>query len=171
MSGKGYKYDAELFLEDIEKVFKSKLNNQIALINDEKQNRSPGLNGKFDISPINDDAWYFNHIPNVWSYPQFIVWGLQDVSFQRPQSDASIEKFIAFIEVAITDDGSVPNEQFIYKLLRYSRALQDVANKNFDSIRGYGKLQVEGLSPALVSISDKTLRISGITITASIGTR
>lgn len=171
MAGKGFKYDAELFLEDIGNIFKTNLNDQIDLINDEKNNRSPGLNDKFDIDKVSDKAWYLNHIPNVWSYSPFIVWGLASTSYDSVQEDGALQELTAFIEIALQDTGDKPTQEFIFRLLRYSRALQDVAMKNFDKIRSYGKIRVEGLSPTLVDISDKRLRISGITITASIGLR
>lgn len=171
MAGAGFKYDEELFLEDIEKVFKANLNTVIANINDEKMNRSPGVNDKWELDTIPDEAWYLNHIPDIWSYPTFIVWGLANSQFSRPQNDGAILELTAFLEVAVQDAGDVPKEEFIYRLLRYSRSLREVAIKNFDSIRSYGKLRVDNLSPTIVNISDRSLRISGITITASIGLR
>jgi len=166
-----FKYDVELFLTDIEKIFKANLNNCIDAINLEKQTITPEANDNFNIAHINDKAWYFEHIPSVWSYPQFIVWGIDDIQVLNAQPDGASQKVTVFIEVGIPDDGSIINQSFIYKLLRYSRALQDIALKNFDGVRGYGTIQVETLSPALVSISDKKLRISGINISATFGLR
>ena len=167
----GNKYDVEYFLNDIERVFKANLNDQIDLVNDEKNNRTDTTDDDFTIARIPDDGWYLNHIPEVWSYKQFILWGLEDLQIKRPQPDGAFLEVKAFIEVAIPDDGEESKKSMFYKQLRYSRSLQDVALKNFDKIRGYGKIQVDALSPTLVSISDKRLRVSGITITALIGIR
>jgi hypothetical protein len=166
-----FKYDVELFITDIEKVFKDNLNTCIDAINLEKQTLTPETNDNFNIARISDDAWYFNHIPTIWSYPQMIIWGIEDITILNKQADGASQKVTAFFEVGIPDKGDVINQSYIYKLLRYSRALQDIALKNFDGIRSYGHVQVESLSPALVSISDKKLRISGINISATFGLR
>lgn len=167
----GFKYDVELFLSDIKKIFQANLNDKIDAINLEKQTITEETNDDFAINRISNDAWYFNHLPEVWSYPQFVVWGLGDIEIKNSQPDGAMQEVTAFIEVAIPDRGAPRNEAYIYQLLRYSRALQDIALKNFDGLRGYGKIRVDSLSPTLVNISDKRLRISGISITAQFGLR
>jgi len=167
----GFVYDVELLLTDVKTIFQTNLNDKIDFINLEKANRTPETNDDFAISRIPDRAWYFNHIPTVWSYNQFILWGIESIDIIQGQPDGAKQKVTIFIEVAVPDKGEPINESVIYKLLRYSRALQDISMKNFDRIRSYGSLQVESLSPALVSIGDKKLRISGINISATIGLR
>lgn len=166
-----FKYDVELLLTDVKNIFQSKLNDKIDCINLEKQTITPETNDDFAINKINDKAWFFNHIPLVWNYPQFVLWGIESIDIVQSQPDGARQKITIFIEVGIPDDGRPINESTIYKLLRYSRALQDVSMENFDKIRSYGSLQVESLSPALVNIGDKKLRISGINISATIGLR
>ena len=153
------KYDVETYLTDLKSIFQSNLNNRITAINAEKT----GL----QIPLIPDEAWYFNHIPEVWSYNQFVVWGLNGISLSSSQPGAAIQTVDAFIEVAVQDKGQKVNEQVIYQLLRYSRSLLEVATKNHDRIQGYGNLQLESLSPSLVDISGKRLRMAGINLTAS----
>jgi len=153
------KYDIELFLSDIEAIIKSKLNDKITAVNLEK--------GDSLISSINDKAWYFSQLPSNWSYKQFIVWGLQNIELNAQQNDAHIQTVSVFFEVVIPDGNEAKAEAQIYKLLRYTRCLQEVVTENFDSIRHYGKLQVESLPPTLISVGDKSLKSSGVNISAS----
>lgn len=153
------KYDIELFLSDLETMMKSKLNDKIDAINTEK--------GDTLINNINDNAWYFSQLPTNWSYKQFIIWGLQNIELNAQQNDAHIQTVSVFFEVAIPDGNENKTEAQIYKLLRYTRCLQEIVTENFDSIRHYGKLQVQSLPPTLISVGDKSLKSSGVNITAS----
>lgn len=166
-----FKYDVEMFLTDVRDIFQANLNNQIDYINNEKQNITEETDDNFTINRISNDAWFLNHIPRVSNYPQFICWGLGDTDIIQGQPDGAKQKITVFIEVVIPDRGEVYKESTIFQLLRYSRALQDVSLKNFDKIRGYGNLQVESLSPTLVDISGKRLRMSGVNLSATFGLR
>lgn len=153
------KYDVESFLTNVKTVFQSNLNTKITELNTEK--------GDFDIDQIPTDAWYINHIPKVWSYNTFIVWGISDIPLSNQQPGAAIQTVNLFIEACVQDKGYPVSESVIYQLLRYSRALLEVANENFDKLQGYGKLQLDSLSPSLVDISGKRIRMSGINLSAS----
>jgi hypothetical protein len=166
-----YKYDAEMFLVDVRNIFRANLNDRIDLINTEKQTITSGTEDDFAIDKISDKAWYLSHVPKVMNYEQFVCWGLDDVTIEQAQPDGAKQKITVFVEVVIPDKGEKYRESTIYKLLRYSRALQDIALKNFDKIQGYGSIQVESLSPTLVSIDGKMLRTSGINVSASFGLR
>lgn len=153
------KYDIESFLENIETVFKANLNTKIDQINLEK--------GSNLIENIPDDGWYLNHVPQIWDYKQFVVWGLNSTSMSGQQPGAAIQTVSVFMEACIVDDGAQLDQSTIYKLLRYSRSLLEVTKENYDSLRGYGKLQLDTLSPSLVDISGKRLRMAGVNLTAS----
>lgn len=162
-----YKYDIELFLYDLEKIFKDNFNNKVNQINNEKINDSPIQKDDFAIENINDAAWYFYNIPSNWSYSKFIVYGLSDIQLSAQQYDGHIQTVTVFFEVAIMDEGLEPSKSQIYKLLRYTRCLQEIALENFDKIRHYGKIQVDSLPPTVVDVSGKILKTSGINVTAS----
>ncbi|MCP3684538.1 MAG: hypothetical protein GY861_17875 [bacterium] len=166
-----FKYDVESLLIDVKKIFRDNLNDKIDCINTEKTTITPETDDDFSISRISTSAWYMNHIPTVHSYPQFVCWGLRDIDLEQNQFDGAKQNVTIFIEVVIPDRGEQLKESTIFQLLRYTRALQDIALENFDKIRGYGNIQVDSLSPTLVDISGKMLRMSGINITASIGIR
>jgi len=152
-------YDVEQFLKEAGVLFKAQLNTEINAINIEK--------GDFNINTINANAWYLNYIPGVFSYPEFIVWGLDSVSPTESQNDNFIKTPKIAFEVILIDKGEKTTEQMIYKHLRYMRALESVANKNYDKFHGIAKLQVQDLLPTSFVWSGKILRSAGISITAS----
>ena len=164
------RYDVELLLNDIFKMFQAKLNDKIDEVNAEKAANGEAQDD-FAIININDKAWYLNHIPASWNYKAFVVYGLAGIEANENQNDAFVEKVDLFFEVCIPDKGEKINESQIYKLLRYARCLKDVAIENFDTIRGYGKLQVASLTPTAIEIDGKRLKSSGVTVTASISSR
>lgn len=153
------KYDVEGFITDLVTLFKSKLNDKAAALNTEKSDTL--------LTNINESAWYFHNLPTTWSYPVFVVYGLQNIEVINSQYNAQLQRITVFIEVAITDGGSSESEAQIYKLLRYTRCLQEIANENFDKLRGYSKLTVDSLPPTLVDVSGKILKTSGINVSAS----
>ena len=162
------KYDAERFLYDIEVLFKAKLNTKIAEINLEKANDTEETRDDFTLQTIGDDFFYLQHLPRTWSGRQFVVMGYQNIELQNQQENTAAMKMSVFIEVAIPDVGNSRNKSDIFKSLRYARSLQEIAMENYDSIRGYGKLKIDTLTPTTIAIGNKVLRSSGIVITASI---
>lgn len=163
-----FKYDIELLLSDLEALFKSKLNDKITAVNLEKNTLTDETNDNFNISSINNNAWYFHQLPSTWSYEEFVVFGLQDISIEDGMPLGQIQKVSIFFEVAIVDAGENENESQIFKLLRYTRCLQEVATENFDKLRGYSNLTVDSLPPTLIEFSGKKLKTAGIIISASI---
>lgn len=162
-----YKYDIETFISDIEDVFKANLNSKIDEINIEKQTASPVPEFNWPIENIPDDAWYFFNIPSNWSYSKFVVFSLSGIELLSSQYDGHIQQVSVAVEIATVDEGTQVDQSQIYELLRYMRCLQEIAVENFDKLRGYGKITVESLPPALFDVSGKILKTSGVNITAS----
>lgn len=165
------KYDAELFILDIENLFKSKLNDKIDEINLEKSTLTPETRDDFTLQTIGDDFWYLQHLPTVWTGKQFVVFGFQDIQLREQQEDNAIQEMKVFIEIAIPDRGDRRYHSDIYKNLRYTRALQEIAMENFDKIRSFSKIKIDTLTPTTIAVGNKVLRSSGIVITASITAR
>ena len=157
-------YDTESFLRELETVFKNNLNGRISAINTEK--------GDFSIPEIRDDAWYFQNLNSeVFSYPVFVVWGLEtkpNPNETETQNDNYIEEVKVFIEVAMPDDGDTTSQNTVWKLLRYTRALKEVAFKNFDKFQGYAKTKVDRLEPTSFNLDGNMFRSAGIQIVASL---
>lgn len=156
-------YDVEQVIRDLATMYKSKLNDKITAINTEK--------GDFEIPAINDSAWFLQHIPVTWNYKQFVIYGFENIDSGGTQEDNMVQQSEIFFEVAIPDSNETSSEAQIYKLLRYARALREVAHENYDSLRGYGKITVASLTPTAIEINGKSLKASGVRISASISSR
>jgi len=155
-------YDVESFLTEIETVFKANLNTEITAINTEK--------GDSLITTISDNAWYVNQLPEVHSYPVFIVWGLSNISYEDATNENAIELHEISFEVVLPDEGEQISKGSFLKLLRYVRAFKSVANKNYDKFRGIAKLKVNSLTPLSFVVEGRRYIHAGISVTASFST-
>lgn len=154
------RYDTESMMRDLIAKFQANLNTEIGLINTEKAD--------FTIPTINADAWYLNQLPRTFSYKQFVVWGIEEQPVTDTQPGNRISNFKFFFEVVLTDDGAKESEALVWKLLRYTRALEEVARKNFDMFQGRAKAKTQALSPTTFAINGKLYRAAGIRIEASL---
>lgn|SRR4030043_547671 len=155
-------YDLETFLKEFESVFKTNLNTKIIALNTEK--------GDFTIEQINDNAWYFGNInSSVFSYPQFAVWGIDNTSRERVESqqfDNFIKTIQVYIEIVIADTGELDTPNMMWRMLRYTRCLESIAFQNFDKFQGKAKMTIENLLPTSFEIDGKIFRSAGISLTA-----
>lgn len=155
------RYDSEQFLRDLETIYKAKLNDEITAINTEK--------GDFSIDSIEAEAWYLDRIPKVWSYNRNVIFGLHENPNQvQSQAGNVLKTVLVQFEVLIPDAGAAESEALVYELLRYTRALKQVAYKNFDKFRGRATLMVESLDPVRFPLNGKMVRTGGVTVKASL---
>ena len=157
--------DTELILKETQILVKSKLNPELLLINAEKND--------FTIDPINSNAWIFQNLSEeIFSYNPFVVWGL---SQQPENTDAtesnSVKTCGIFFEVVVTDDGGPVRENVFYKLLRYTRALESVIQKNPNKILSGINFKVANLQPTSFQIDGSLFRSAGINILATYSAR
>ncbi len=157
--------DVEDLTRKVEAFFKANLNTQIGLVNAEK---IADGNTAYSIDDINADAWYLQQLPQVWSYPCFVVWGLSKVTPDAQQEDNHIVDIEWFFEVVMPDDADEDVQTPFYKLLRYARALERVVTKNPDLIQRSYNFKVESLIPATASVAGKKFRTAGILVTTKI---
>ena len=157
-------FDTECLLKATETLFKSKLNDEITLLNTEK--------GDYEIEAINSEAWYFQNLDDqVWSYGNFIVWGMYGNPTQTAtQNNNSMKSTQIFFEVCLVDEGGPISENVFYRLLRYTRALESVIHKNYDKIRSGLKVEVTSLNPTSFDLGGKTFRSAGVLITVAMST-
>lgn len=165
------KYDAERFIKDIEILFKANLNTKISEINTEKNTETPETHDNYTLQTIGNDFWYLQHLPRTWSGKQFIVFGFSEIRLLEQQEDNAVQQMKVFIEAVIPDAGDSRRKGNIFKSLRYTRALQEIAIENFDKIRSFGKLKIDTLTPTSIIVGNKQLLSSGVEITASITVR
>lgn len=154
-------FDTECLLKSTSALMLAKLNAEILIVDTDKAD--------YALDPINDEAWYFQNLDEeVWSYPTFVVWGMYDNPTQTDsQNNNAMKSIQMFFEVCVPDDGGRMEQNVFYKLLRYTRALESVIDKNYDKIRSGLKVQVSSLSPTSFDLDGKTFRSAGILITAN----
>lgn len=161
------RFDTEQVLKAALSVVKLKLNPEITLINAEK--------GDFTLDPVNDKAYYFASMPKgAFNYNPFVVYGfLANPTTESAQPDNSIKSIELYFEIVLVDSGAKDEENIIYKLLRYSRSLEEIFNKNHDKImQGFGNIQVTSLSPTTIfNLDGKIVRSAGVSVTAKITAR
>ena len=154
------RYDTEQFLKDVETKFKSKISGKITALNTEK--------GDFNLDDITESQFFIEHIPQIWNYPVIIVWTINETRQQTRQNDNLLKSIEVDYNVLLSDSGNSKDQSWFWKLLRYSRALADIAHENFDSYQGVTKTQIEDLLPTSWTVSpQKVLRAGGIRIIAS----
>jgi len=156
------KYDTESFLKQLITLLKANLNTQISAINTEKAD--------FSIDTIDDDAWYFQNLnDNVFNNTVFVAYGIEaNAKVSEPQQDNYVKEISVFIEVSMSDDGDTTNENVMWRLLRYTRALEEVVFKNYQKIDSRAKLRVKNLEPTSFSLEGRLFRSAGINVTAAL---
>lgn len=157
-------YDTENLLKATAAKMKEQLNAELAIIDAEKAD--------YTLDAINTNAWYFQNLDSeVFSYANFVVWGLYDNPATTDiTNNTNMKKVEMFFEVCIPDDGGPISENVFYRLLRYTRALESVVQKNYDKIRSGTKLQVTGLSPTSFDLGGKTFRSAGVLVSTTMST-
>lgn len=156
-------FDTEDLLKATESLIKSKLNDELVVIDNQK--------GDYSLDPINDNAWYFQNLHDqCWSYPIFVVWGMYDNPNNTDnQNNNSLKNVEMFFEVCVPDSAGPISQNTFYKLLRYTRALERVIHKNYDKIRSGLKVQVDSLNPSSFLLDeDRAFRSAGILVKAAI---
>lgn len=163
-------YDEEQMINDIETLFKTKLNAEIDCINAEKGSVS---GDPLFIENIPSDKYVFETLSSQLLNYQgfFVVWGLVDTPIGEVQLGNFIEGVTVTFQVATFDDGRRDMSTTLYKLLRYRRALKQVIMKNPDVFRNYAKPLMASLKPDAFPYSNKsTILTIGIDVKASVTT-
>jgi len=135
-------YDEEYMIRDAETLFKAELNNEIALINTEK-------NDALVLDEIPADKYIFETLDErLLNYKGFFVlYGLLDTPLREVSTDNMIEDVTMTFQIGTFDKGEKERSNTMYKLLRYRRALKQVIIKNPDVFRGYAKPLLKSLKP------------------------
>lgn len=154
-------YDIEQLLEDIETLLKATLNNKIAAIEAEKIALGKGIG----LLPVNDAAYH----QQTWSdkilnRSPAIFYGLEDTQSVGSNS-ATLDIYKIFVEVVVSDSGM---DNFTKnRVHRYSRALKEVFQENFDQFP-CTKTNIETVRPISFKIdidSSEEIKVGGVSIT------
>jgi hypothetical protein len=145
------KYDLESFLRDIETYLKANLNDQINLINAEKND--------FAIDTVEDDAYIYQTLNDrVVNYPTTIFYYIDNIASEGIDSATSEEVSIEVVAI-LTD---VQDGLMQYKLLRYLRALKDLFNSGFNKVHYTKKVRIESLVPIEFALQNSSSYVHAI---------
>jgi hypothetical protein len=150
------RYDIEQFLDAIESVLKPALASKITAINSEK-------NDTTTLSSIASGAWFQQTLnKGVASYDPYVLYGITDIETVG-LGPASSKVYSIHIMIMLADEGK---PDIVKRVLRYQRALEEVAHENFDLIRVGLKLKISSLVPVQIEElnSGRELRALGIQV-------
>lgn len=159
------KYDVEQMLDDIEALLKSKLNTKIAAIEAEKLS----LGKAVGLPAVQDNAYFQQSWSDkILNHNPAIFYGLENVSPTGANS-ATVEVYKIFIEVVIVDSGM---DTFAKnRILRYSRAIREVFEENYDRLPWGNRTNIETVRPQSFTIdenSSEEIKVGGVSITTAL---
>lgn len=164
-------FDTEDLIKQAEAVVKTYLNTEIDCLNTEK--------GDTLLNTINDSAWYLQNLDDkVFSYKTFIVFGINPNSkITQALETANIRKVEMFFEVCTSRDSGTNAQNVFYKMLRYTRALEQVFHKYSGKIQSGVKFKVAALEPVTFGIKEspddeiaKPFMTAGVNVSAEYST-
>jgi hypothetical protein len=161
------KIDIESALAEILAMIKAKLNTQIAAIEAEKVLDSAGIPG--GLAAIDDAAYYEQTWSNnILNHPVAIFYGIENVN-AKSLGPETAEEVTYFVEVVVSDSG-----MDVYgpkRILRYSRAIKEVIQNNFDKLIFGGIMKVETVRPVSFKLEEDAsdeIRVGGVSLTLAI---
>lgn len=158
-------YDLECLLDGVEAILKAQLNAQIAAIEAEK---IAGGYPATDVQPVDTDAYH----RQTWSdkilnMAPAIFYGVEDIQTVG-LGPATAEEIKIFVEVVTVDSGM--DDLGGRRLMRYSRAVKQVLEKNWDKIAP-GKCKVSQIRPLNFPVDSNTseeIKVGGVSVITSI---
>lgn len=159
------RYDLEDLCDDIATLLKEKLNAKIEAISNEKADAGKS----FDLPLIGENNYFFQSWDQkIRNTKVCIFYGIAKVDAQGIGPNTS-ESYQLFIEVVYTS--SRTDTKSVQRILRYSRALKEVIEENWDELFSGNKLIVETLVPIsfiLDSNTSEEVRVGGVSIGTSL---
>jgi hypothetical protein len=148
-------YDVEDLFFEIEAIVKNNLNAKIVAVEAEKTAKGKGL----ALEQIASDAFYTQTWDdNIWNKSPAVMIALDTI---RPISNDSLNAQIVPIVVEIilvkgineAADGDTTR-----RILRYSRALKEIIEQNFDNNELRARIKVETIRPTSFRLEEDTSR-------------
>lgn len=154
-------FDIETFLSELETYLKANLNTKITAINTEKGD-SPQL------ASINSDAYFLMTMDEaVANYDPFVYYGIQDI-VSDGIGPGTAKAYTVVVALLFADSAS--DQLNGKRVLRYSRALNEVIDEKYAEISYSVKTKVKSLVPISLSLIDTTnnYRAVGVEIEVTI---
>lgn len=159
--------DAEDLLDDIEETLKAQLPAKIAAIEAEKVAKGKGITG--GLATVESTSYYRQTWNNaILNVSPAIFYGIEDTGSEG-LGPVTKQQFKFFVEVVVTDGG---NDSFgVSRILRYSRAIKEVMEANFDRISNGNRWKVETVRPVAFKMnqdSSEETKVGGVSIITAI---
>lgn len=162
------KYDAENLLSDVKAILVANLNAAIASVEAEKITQGlPATN----LKSIDTTLGYFEQswtIENL-NIKNAIFYGIEE-NQATGIGPATIEAYKVFIEIIHCDSGM--DKLGIKRVLRYTRAIKDVMEANYDRFQTTSnKIKIETVRPTSFKLevdSSEEIRVGGVSIIMAI---
>ena len=136
------KFDAEQLLDELFSIVKANLNTKITKIQTEKAALLGSAN--FEVPTVDDNCWFDSLDDRIANCNPFVYYGINDNSVIEIASAESSDLTV-FFTVVLDYDGE--DVAMYRKMLRYIRALQEIASENFDEISEASNLKVVTINP------------------------
>lgn len=158
-------YDVEDLLDEIETLLKAKLNTKLTQIENLKIAQGKGVGLTLPKYQFSANAYYQqNWSDKILSRSPAIFYGLETIQATGSGS-ATLELYKIFVEVVMVDNGMDANGK--RRLLRYSRAIREVFQENYDALSWNTKTNIETVRPLSFTIDGNTseeIRVGGVSI-------
>jgi hypothetical protein len=155
-------YDVERLLTDLKDILTTKLNAKLTDISNEKTT----LGVPLDLPQIGVDGFFFQTWDDaILNQKVGILYGLKE-SIADGAWSSTAEKVTLFVEVYYPnpmnekDDGSG-----VRRILRYTRALKEIMQENFDENEIRSKIKVKTIAPLSFRLEQDTsadIKVGGI---------
>lgn len=155
------KYDVESFVKQTVAILKAGLPAEIAAINAEKAD-------DITLECPDNSGWCFQNLnEDFFNFEPFVIYVIEDASISQAFKGANAKTISLTIEIGFTDSGLNPND-ITWKLLRYSRAIEDTFSKNYQKFDSAVDVSIGALSPLSVVVKGKTIFSAGVRVSASL---
>ena len=159
------RYDIEDMMDDIESLLKEKLNTKIQEINLAKATKEPAIEiAEIDETCYHQQSWSDKLLQKTPA----IFYGLENITATGANA-ATLEVYRIFVEVVIVDNGMDPYT--LRRIHRYSRALKEVFQENYDKMPWSNKTNIETVRPVSFLLDENTseeIKVGGVSIVTAI---
>lgn len=163
------RYDAESLLKDVKAILVNNLNTKVAAIEAEKIAVGCGASG---ITAIDTAKGYFEQTwsDKILNINPAIFYGIEDIAAEGmgPWTSETIQ---IFVEVILVDSGIDPLQLARNKILRYSRAIKEVFQENYDRLPMGNQIKIKTLRPIAFKLDLNTseeIKVGGVSITTAL---
>ena len=158
------KFDPEVLLTTAEDFFKANFNNKVDEINTEKTTEDPTT---FTIDQVGDNAWLDTLDERAASYTKYIYFGVMDLSPVSNNGETAKQVDLFFQMTLLYGEQTYTLTK---ELLRYTRALEEVAQDFSDEVSEATDMEIIEMPPMTVENEDSGnfYRVAGIVLRTTI---